>query len=109
MLTQGRRLLDLGPKAIYVKGGHLKSKKSPDLLITINDEIWFEAPRVNTINTHGTGCTLSSAICANLAHGFEIETAISISKQYVTDAIKNADKLNVGQGHGPTHHFNNLW
>ena len=109
MLTQGKQLLDLGPKAIYVKGGHLKSKKSPDLLITINDEIWFEAPRVNTINTHGTGCTLSSAICANLAHGFEIETAISISKQYVTDAIKNADKLNVGQGHGPTHHFNNLW
>jgi hydroxymethylpyrimidine kinase/phosphomethylpyrimidine kinase len=109
MLTQGRHLLDLGPKAVYIKGGHLNSKNSPDLLITRNDEIWYEAERIKTINTHGTGCTLSSAICANLAHGLDIEIAISNSKQYVTDAIENADKLNVGQGHGPTHHFNNLW
>ena len=69
MLTQGRRLLDLGAKAIYVKGGHLDSKNSPDLLITINDEIWYEAPRIKTINTHGTGCTLSSAITVFLSCG----------------------------------------
>ena len=71
----------------------------------------FEAPRVATRNTHGTGCTLSSAIAANLAHGMELAAAVQRAKSYLTAALIASDKLDVGsgEGHGPVHHFHGLW
>ena len=69
----------------------------------------FSAPRVNTKNTHGTGCTLSSAIAAHLAKGLALAQAVQASKDYLTQALRAADALEVGQGHGPVHHFTGLW
>jgi hydroxymethylpyrimidine/phosphomethylpyrimidine kinase len=69
----------------------------------------FCAPRVATINTHGTGCTLSSAIAAHLAQGLALEAAIRAAKDYLTEALRAGDRLDVGHGHGPVHHFARLW
>jgi hydroxymethylpyrimidine/phosphomethylpyrimidine kinase len=96
--------LELAP--ILLKGGHLEnSPSSCDLLITDNETQAFEAKRVATKNTHGTGCTLSSAIASYLAHGYPISQAIERAKHYITQAITHADKLDVGKGHGPVNHF----
>ena len=109
MLYQAKYMLDMGPRAIFLKGGHLEGSTSPDLLLTGEIEKWFESDRIDTTNTHGTGCTLSSAICANLARGLEIEKAAEDAKLFVTNSIKHSNKLQVGHGHGPTHHFHGLW
>lgn len=97
-------LLELGAKAVFLKGGHLKSEIAQDVLATAKGVTTFEAMRVDTENTHGTGCTLSSAIAANLAKGQVLEEACSNAKAYVTKALKHADELNVGNGHGPVYH-----
>ncbi|TFH92294.1 bifunctional hydroxymethylpyrimidine kinase/phosphomethylpyrimidine kinase [Vibrio ouci] len=96
----------LGAKAVLLKGGHLeKDDNSNDLLIMAESSELISAKRVATKNTHGTGCTLSSAIASYLAQGNRLHKAVYLGKQYISQAIANADKLEVGQGHGPVHHF----
>ena len=107
--AQGRALLLLGPDAVLMKGGHLQGGDSPDLLISKSSTTWFEGKRIDTKNTHGTGCTLSAAIAAEIAKGVEINAAISNAKTYLLGAISAADDLQIGAGHGPTHHFHQLW
>ncbi|SOH93884.1 hydroxymethylpyrimidine/phosphomethylpyrimidine kinase [Monaibacterium marinum] len=109
MIEQATTLLALGPRAILLKGGHLDGDISPDLLITKSDQHWFDAPRIPTKNTHGTGCTLSAALAAQIAKGMSLPEAVATAKAYVADAIATADQLSVGHGHGPTHHFTNLY
>lgn len=95
---------------ILVKGGHLKGAESPDCLVGPDANVtWFRASRTMTKNTHGTGCTLSSAIAAMLARKGEVPQAVEEAKGYLTGAIAHADKLDAGHGHGPTHHFWALW
>ena len=105
MAAQGRALCALGPQAVLMKGGHLDGAESPDCLVTTDDVTWFEAARTQTVNTHGTGCTLSSALAAQLAHGQTPTAATAAAKSYVASALAHADALSVGSGHGPTHHF----
>ena len=107
--AQGRALLALGAKAVLMKGGHLAGPDSPDLLVTKTAATWFETKRIETKNTHGTGCTLSAALAAELAKGEQIKAAVSKAKAYVLGAIASADTLKIGAGHGPTHHFHQLW
>lgn len=108
MEAQGQALLALGPKAVLMKGGHLESEISPDLLVTKEGVERFVSPRIATKNTHGTGCTLSAAIAALYpSHG--LKNGVRLAKEYIDGAIENADKLAVGEGIGPTHHFYRWW
>ncbi|MEH7882578.1 bifunctional hydroxymethylpyrimidine kinase/phosphomethylpyrimidine kinase [Rhizobium laguerreae] len=109
MAAQAKRLLALGPAAVLVKGGHLDSDESPDVLATAADLHWFEARRVPTKNTHGTGCTLSSALAAELAKGASAREAVAVAKDYLAGAVAAAGSLTVGSGHGPVQHFHALW
>lgn len=102
---QGRRLLALGSRAVLIKGGHGEGAESVDYLIDHDAVIRLAAPRVATRNTHGTGCSLSSAVAAGLARGEDLVTAVRNAKAYVSAAIAAADRLGVGHGHGPIHHF----
>ncbi|EEX32769.1 MULTISPECIES: bifunctional hydroxymethylpyrimidine kinase/phosphomethylpyrimidine kinase [Vibrio] len=96
----------LGAKAVLLKGGHLeKDDNSNDLLILAQTSELLSAKRFPTKNTHGTGCTLSSAIASYLAQGNRLHKAVYLGKQYISQAIAHADELNVGTGHGPVHHF----
>ena len=99
----------LGPANVLLKGGHLESDTSPDLLDTPTGQIWFEQPRVVTRNTHGTGCSLSSAIAARLAAGCGLAEAVAEAKSWLTSALRAADGLRLGDGIGPVHHFHALW
>jgi hydroxymethylpyrimidine/phosphomethylpyrimidine kinase len=103
--AQGRRLLALGARAVLIKGGHGQGSESIDYLFTADDVMAFPAPRIPTKNTHGTGCSLSSAIAANLAKGDPLEQAVGHAKTWISAAIAAADSLGVGKGHGPIHHF----
>ncbi|OYU88584.1 MAG: bifunctional hydroxymethylpyrimidine kinase/phosphomethylpyrimidine kinase [Bradyrhizobiaceae bacterium PARB1] len=103
--AQGKRLLGLGCKAVLIKGGHGDGPESTDYFVTGKGAVALPASRVLTKNTHGTGCTLSSAIAACLAKGEDMEIAVRSAKAYVTAAIAAADKFTVGHGHGPVHHF----
>lgn len=96
----------LGVNNVLVKGGH-SSGDAVDVLYDGKKFYYFSAERIDTKNTHGTGCTYSSAIASNLALGFCLEDAIKNSKEYVTTAIKHS--LQIGKGHGPTHHFYELY
>lgn len=111
MPALARKLLErLAPDAwVYLKGGHLTESESPDLLLSRETSLTFEAPRISTKNTHGTGCTLSAAIAAQLGRGESIPEAVRKAKAYVYEAIAYADELGVGHGHGPTNHFATLW
>lgn len=102
---QGHRLLALGCPAVLIKGGHGSGAESTDYLIDRETTIRLAAPRVVTKNTHGTGCSLSSAIAAGLAWGDDLATAVRRAKDYISAAIAAADRLHVGHGHGPVHHF----
>jgi hydroxymethylpyrimidine/phosphomethylpyrimidine kinase len=103
--SQGKRLLALGCPAVLIKGGHGQGTESIDYLIGGNGIIALAAPRIATRNTHGTGCSLSSAIAAGLAKGEDMETAVRNAKVWVSAAIAAADRLGVGHGNGPIHHF----
>ena len=103
--NQGRRLLATGAQAVLIKGGHGQGTESIDYLFQGDDVIAFAAPRLATQNTHGTGCSLSSAIAAGLARGEPLEMAVRHAKTWITSAIEAADHLGVGKGHGPIHHF----
>ena len=110
MVDQGRALLELGPAAVLIKGGHSGGAESADVLVQAGCEpAWFRAPRVATRNTHGTGCTLSSAIAAGLAKGAGLDEAVGDAKRYIAAAIAAADRLEIGRGHGPVHHFHAVW
>lgn len=109
MAAQAEQLRALGPAAVLAKGGHLDSNESPDVLATAAGLHWFEARRVPTKNTHGTGCTLSSALAAELAKGASAQQAVATAKDYLADAVAAAGKLTVGSGHGPVQHFHALW
>ena len=102
---QGRRLLALGCKAVLIKGGHGEGAESIDYLVDSSGVIALAAPRIATKNTHGTGCSLSSAIAAGLAKGEGMETAVRNAKAWVSAAIAAAYRFSVGHGHGPIHHF----
>ncbi len=108
MERQGRALLELGPQSVLMKGGHLESAESPDLLIFPDRVVRLDAPRIVTKNTHGTGCTLSAAITA-LAPSVGLEQAVREAKEYISGALAAADQLEVGKGIGPTHHFYRWW
>jgi hydroxymethylpyrimidine/phosphomethylpyrimidine kinase len=102
---QGKRLLAMGCPAVLIKGGHGQGAESIDYLVRGNGIIALTAPRIATKNTHGTGCSLSSAIAAGLARGEDMETAVRNAKVWVSAAIAAADRLGVGHGNGPIHHF----
>jgi len=109
MRTQAQALRRLGAKAVLIKGGHATGPTSVDLFLDGEDELRLEAPRVPTKHDHGTGCTLSSAIAAELAKGRSLRQAAKAAKAYVTAAIAAADELHIGKGRGPVHHFHALW
>jgi hydroxymethylpyrimidine/phosphomethylpyrimidine kinase len=109
MRHQARRLLNLGAQAVLLKGGHGSGSESADLLIDRDGDERLSAERIATQSTHGTGCTLSSAIAAGLAKGQPLREAVRAAKSYVTAAIAAADTLAVGSGHGPVHHFHRWW
>lgn len=114
MERQALALLAFGAAAVLVKGGHGgtgpgRESESVDVLATSQGVTWFAAARIRTGNTHGTGCTLSAAIAAGLARGMTLDEALDRAKTYVTQAIAAADRLQIGHGHGPTHHFHAWW
>jgi len=105
--TAGEALLDYGPDAVLVKGGHLADvEQAVDVLVRPDHPSTFAASHIETKHTHGTGCTYASAIAANLAKGYDLERAIDRAKCYVTGAIRHA--LALGHGRGPTGHFFHL-
>ncbi|HVY00749.1 MAG TPA: bifunctional hydroxymethylpyrimidine kinase/phosphomethylpyrimidine kinase [Pseudorhodoplanes sp.] len=109
MQEQGDKLLALGARAVLIKGGHGGGAESVDLLIEPNAVTRLAAARVVTANTHGTGCTLSSAVAAGLARGLALGEAVREAKAYLTAAIGAADALSIGHGAGPVHHFHVWW
>jgi hydroxymethylpyrimidine/phosphomethylpyrimidine kinase len=109
MEVQARQILSFGAQNVLIKGGHGKGPESVDLLIGQGEVIRLAATRIATRSTHGSGCTLSSAIAAGLAKGQILSDAAHAAKAYVTAAIAAADRLAVGSGHGPLHHFHAVW
>jgi len=109
MRAQARQLLELGPGAVLIKGGHGGGPESVDLLVEGDACLRLAAPRLPTRNTHGTGCTFASAIAAGLAKGLSLEDAAKEAKAYVSAAIAAADRLGIGSGRGPVHHFQRWW
>ena len=105
IIAQGKQILALGCPFVLIKGGHFVSQDCPDILVSHDHVLVFSQKRINTQNTHGTGCSLSSAIAANLAKGFTIVDAIEAAKTYVFQAIHAATYDSLGKGHGPIHHF----
>jgi len=106
MEDAARIIYGLGPKFVLLKGGH-RVEDATDILFDGEKYQYFTSPRIATNNTHGTGCTLSAAIAANLARGYNAYEAISRSKAYITTAIEHS--FPIGQGVGPVHHFYNLY
>lgn len=106
MKEAARKIFDMGPQWVLVKGGHLEGD-AWDVLFDGRNFYEFNSERINTKNTHGTGCTLSASIAACLARGLTVPDAVKRAKEYVTFAIRHS--LNIGGGHGPTHHFAELY
>jgi hydroxymethylpyrimidine/phosphomethylpyrimidine kinase len=109
MEGQAHEILSLGARNVLIKGGHAEGEESVDLLIGQGDAVRFAAKRVPTQNTHGSGCTLSSAIAAGLAKGLTLADAVREAKAYVTAALASADRLEIGRGPGPLNHFHQFW
>jgi hydroxymethylpyrimidine/phosphomethylpyrimidine kinase len=107
--AQGKKLLALGCPAVLIKGGHGQGSESIDYLVRATGTLALPAPRVATENTHGTGCSLSSAIAAELAKGAALDDAVRNAKTFVSAAIAAADRFTVGHGHGPIHHFHRFY
>ncbi len=103
------RMAHAGQRWVLLKGGHLPYGDAIDLLTDGDKMIELASPRVATKNTHGTGCTLSSALAALLPQVSDVPEAARRAKAYLTKAIESADLLNVGKGHGPVHHFHAMW
>lgn len=107
--SQGHRLLALGCRAVLIKGGHGEGAESIDYLVKPDNTIALAAPRIVTKNTHGTGCSLSSAVAAGLAKGEDLESAVRSAKGWISAAIGAAGRFSVGHGHGPIHHFHRFY
>ncbi|MGR3973710.1 MAG: bifunctional hydroxymethylpyrimidine kinase/phosphomethylpyrimidine kinase [Candidatus Rhabdochlamydia sp.] len=103
------QLLDLGCKSVLVKGGHDLLLTCDDVFVSREEEMIFSAPRIDSKNTHGTGCTLSAAITSFTAQGFSLSHSCQKAKAYLLDAIFASQKASVGKGSGPVHHFHHLW
>ena len=106
MIFAANKLINLGAKNVLIKGGHLKSKIVEDIFLNKSDLKIFTSPRYNTINTHGTGCTLSSAIATYISCGKPIKKACELGIKYVNSAILT--NPNYGKGHGPINHLNSM-
>ena len=109
MRAQASRLLHSGAARVLLKGGHARGGPATDVLVGPEGEHVLTAPRVATTNTHGTGCTLSSALAALRPQRPGWVETVTDAKTWLTEAIAAADTLDVGQGHGPVHHFHELW
>jgi hydroxymethylpyrimidine/phosphomethylpyrimidine kinase len=109
MQAQAEKLIAQGAAAVLIKGGHRGGAESVDFLVEPGRCLRLAAPRVTTTNTHGTGCTLSSAIAAGLARSLPLDVAVRRAKAYVSAALAAADRLAVGSGRGPLHHFHAYW
>lgn len=110
MITQGLALCGLSAGSVLMKGGHGRGNVCHDLLVDASGVVAeFTAPRRETRNTHGTGCTLSSSIAAGLARGLGLTEAVAQAHEYLQGAIARADGLGIGQGYGPVHHFHRVW
>ncbi|WP_175969499.1 bifunctional hydroxymethylpyrimidine kinase/phosphomethylpyrimidine kinase [Burkholderia sp. BCC0322] len=110
MVRQGQALLQTGARAVLMKGGHLPdASASPDWLVEAARTVRLDGARVPVSNTHGTGCTLSSAIAALLPQQPDLESAVREAKIYLTGAIAASGRLDVGHGVGPVHHFHRWW
>ena len=109
MLAQAGRLRDRGAQAVLIKGGHGAGNESVDILVQAAAFTRLAAPRIDTKNTHGTGCTLSSAVAAGLAKGLDLVAAAREAKVYVSEAIAASARITIGAGHGPVHHFHKWW
>ena len=107
MEDAAKQILSLGAKKVVIKGGHLTGDQATDMIYDGETMEQLSSPRTETLNTHGTGCTFSSAITAHLARGVSFFEAVKQAKRYITGAIENA--LDIGKGHGPTHHFYELY
>jgi hydroxymethylpyrimidine/phosphomethylpyrimidine kinase len=105
MAQAAQALLEQGAHAVVLKGGHLPGNMVIDLLVTsTGEQVWMEAPRIHSPNTHGTGCTLSSAMAAHLALGASLEEAVRQARLYVRDALQAGAQVRTGQGSGPLNH-----
>ena len=109
MREQGHKLLTLGPATVLIKGGHGEGPESVDYLVGPDLCTRLASPRINIHGTHGTGCTFSSAIAAGLAKGLPLVQAAQGAKTYVSAAIAAADRLHIGSGRAPLHHFHAWW
>ena len=109
MTRQGEAILAMGCQAVLVKGGHAAEEYAVDVLVSGAGARRYVAQRFDTQNTHGTGCTLSSAIAAGLAKDLSMTEAVAAAKNFITGAIEAADKLSIGKGRGPVHHFHARW
>lgn len=108
MRTAGKRIRDLGCKSILIKGGHQKTAQITSLFFDPENTCHaFETTKINTDNTHGSGCTLSSAIAAHLASGKDLLEAVEVAQDYVYHAIDNGKNVHTGKGNGPLNHFFN--
>jgi hydroxymethylpyrimidine/phosphomethylpyrimidine kinase len=103
MKQAAQQIKDLGATHVLIKGGHLKGAEIADLLLSNEKFFTYKTKRIETKNTHGTGCTLSSAIAASLAQGNSLKEAVEIARDYVYKAIQNAPN-NIGRGKGPLYH-----
>lgn len=108
-IAQGTALCALGPRHVLMKGGHSMGPHCTDVLVGPDGAARFTSPRIRTENTHGTGCSLASAVAAGLAQGLAVADAVGRAHHWLHGAIRAADDLNVGHGHGPVHHFHALW
>ncbi len=106
MEEAARAIFALGPQSVLMKGGHLEGD-SIDILFDGHSFVYLDSQRIVTKNTHGTGCTLSSAIAANLGRGLAVADAVAAAKEYITGAIEHS--LSIGKGAGPTHHFYDMY
>ncbi len=109
MRQQGQALRELGCEAVLMKGGHLDDPQSPDWLFTATGAERFTAPRIDTKNTHGTGCTLSAALAVLRPRFTSWHDTVPEAKAWLSGALAAADSLEVGSGHGPVHHFHRWW
>lgn len=111
MYAAARSLAQFGSRSVLIKGGHLEENNSTDLLYLAEEDRVkeFKGERIETLNNHGTGCTLSSAVAAYLARDSDIETAVQKAKKYISEAIRTGAQYRLGHGHGPVHHFYNFW
>ena len=106
MIRAGKLLMNIGAKNVLIKGGHLKSKQMYDILLNKKMTRIFKSKKYSSRNTHGTGCTLSSAIAANLSCGKDLNKSCELAIKYVNEAIKS--NLNLGKGNGPINHLHSI-